>query len=150
MKNIRFFFLSENFHFLVVKFSVYLNRHVFVMHSKGQRTVLPWIPVPTCNGERQQEQESSAKRLRETLTFERYPGVVWVNKFYSLKCPLNRWAATSEICIRAVWSESLLGAVWPAKDANFLHSDKEDFRLRWEHVNFLVFLYSNVSDLPRN
>ena len=30
MKNIRFF-LSENFHFLVVKFSVYLNRHVFVM-----------------------------------------------------------------------------------------------------------------------
>ena len=26
-----FFFLYENFHFLVVKFSVYLNRHVFVM-----------------------------------------------------------------------------------------------------------------------
>ena len=24
-------FLSENFHFLVVSFSVYLNRHVFVM-----------------------------------------------------------------------------------------------------------------------
>ena len=24
-------FLSENFHFLVVKFSMYLNRHVFVM-----------------------------------------------------------------------------------------------------------------------
>ena len=24
--------LSENFHFLVVKFSIYLNRHVFVMH----------------------------------------------------------------------------------------------------------------------
>ena len=30
MKNIRIF-LSENFHFLVVKVSVYLNRHVFVM-----------------------------------------------------------------------------------------------------------------------
>ena len=30
MKNIRFF-LSEIFHFLVVKFSVYFNRHVFVM-----------------------------------------------------------------------------------------------------------------------
>ena len=27
-------FLSENFHFLVVKFSVYLNRHVFVMYLK--------------------------------------------------------------------------------------------------------------------
>ena len=25
------FFLSENFPFLVVKFSIYLNRHVFVM-----------------------------------------------------------------------------------------------------------------------
>ena len=34
MKNIRvFFFLSENFQFLVVKFSVYLNRRVFVMVS---------------------------------------------------------------------------------------------------------------------
>ena len=29
MKNIRILF--ENFHFLVVKFSEYLNRHVFVM-----------------------------------------------------------------------------------------------------------------------
>ena len=29
MKNIRS--LSENFHFLVVKFSIYLNRRVFVM-----------------------------------------------------------------------------------------------------------------------
>ena len=26
-------FLSENFHFLVVKFSMYLNRHVFVMQG---------------------------------------------------------------------------------------------------------------------
>ena len=26
-------FLSENFHFLMVKFSVYLNRHVFVMDT---------------------------------------------------------------------------------------------------------------------
>ena len=32
VKTIRFF-LSENFHFLVVKFSVYLNRHVFVKCS---------------------------------------------------------------------------------------------------------------------
>ena len=30
MKNMRFF-LSDFFHFLVVKFSVYLNRDVFVM-----------------------------------------------------------------------------------------------------------------------
>ena len=33
MKNIRVFFLSENFHFLVVNFSIYLNRRVFVMHT---------------------------------------------------------------------------------------------------------------------
>ena len=30
MKNTEFF-LSDFFHFLVVKFSLYLNRHVFVM-----------------------------------------------------------------------------------------------------------------------
>ena len=33
MKNIRIF-LSENIHILVVKFSVYLNRHVFVMNRR--------------------------------------------------------------------------------------------------------------------
>ena len=34
MKTIRTF-LSENFQFLVVKFSIYLNRRVFVMLSEG-------------------------------------------------------------------------------------------------------------------
>ena len=29
-------FLSEKFHFLVVEFSVYLNRHVFVMTNTDQ------------------------------------------------------------------------------------------------------------------
>ena len=33
MRNIRFF--SENFQFLVVKFSIYLNKHVFVMLATG-------------------------------------------------------------------------------------------------------------------
>ena len=33
MKNIRVF-LSENFHFLEAKFSIYLNRRVFVMRGK--------------------------------------------------------------------------------------------------------------------
>ena len=28
-------FLSENFQFLEVKFSIYLNKHVFVMNTKG-------------------------------------------------------------------------------------------------------------------
>ena len=31
-------FLSENFQFLVVKFLVYLNRHVFVMKDKKTKT----------------------------------------------------------------------------------------------------------------
>ena len=37
MKNIRFF-LSENLHFLVAKFSVYLNRHFFVMNIQKMAT----------------------------------------------------------------------------------------------------------------
>ena len=37
MKNIRFF-LSENFHFLGVKFSMYLNKRVFVMLKGKKRT----------------------------------------------------------------------------------------------------------------
>ena len=32
-------FLSEIFHFLVVKFSVYLNRHVFVMQTKVRKKI---------------------------------------------------------------------------------------------------------------
>ena len=38
MKNIRFF-LPENSQFWVVKFSVYLNRHVFVMNSGADEVV---------------------------------------------------------------------------------------------------------------
>ena len=34
LRKISEFFLSENVHFLAVKFSVYLNRHVFVMKGK--------------------------------------------------------------------------------------------------------------------
>ena len=30
------------------------------------------------------------------------------------------------LCIRAVWSESSLGALWIAKNTNFLHADNED------------------------
>ena len=42
MKNIRVFFLSENFQFLEEKFSRYLNRHVFVM-----TTLLHYVVVYT-------------------------------------------------------------------------------------------------------
>ena len=38
MKNIRVF-LSENFQFLEVKFSIYLNRHVYVMNYKKKKKI---------------------------------------------------------------------------------------------------------------
>ena len=34
-------FLSENFHFLVLRFSVYLNRHVFVMKTRVTSLYIP-------------------------------------------------------------------------------------------------------------
>ena len=46
MKNIRAF-LSVNFHFLVVKFSVYLNRRVFIMRY----TICIIISGQLCVGE---------------------------------------------------------------------------------------------------
>ena len=44
--------------------------------------------------------------------------------------------------IRAGWSESLLGAFWITKDADFLHADNEDclnaqddLSFRWTHMS---------------
>ena len=39
MKNIRFF-LSENFQFLEVNFSIYLNRRVFVMEFNKEQELI--------------------------------------------------------------------------------------------------------------
>ena len=50
MKNIRII-LCENFHFLVLKFSVYLNRHVFVMENQKKNiahTSLNTLPRKSC------------------------------------------------------------------------------------------------------
>ena len=46
MKNIRFFFLSESFSFLIVKFSIYLKRLVFVMRSYD--LVIQYVFFLTC------------------------------------------------------------------------------------------------------
>ena len=43
MKNIRIF-LSENFHFFMVNFSVYLNRRVFVMKYSVQILSMTHMP----------------------------------------------------------------------------------------------------------
>ena len=44
MKNVRVF-LSENYHILVVIFSIYLNRHVFVMLKLNSNLIC----INTCN-----------------------------------------------------------------------------------------------------
>ena len=46
MKNIKSF-LSENFQFLVVKFSIYLNRRVFLMPDQARQNVGPDLD-PNC------------------------------------------------------------------------------------------------------
>ena len=46
MKNIRVF-LSENFHILVAKFSVYVNRHVLVMVPGSVTAMLDFVEDPT-------------------------------------------------------------------------------------------------------
>ena len=48
MKNIRVFFLSENVQFLEVKFSIYLNRRVFVMNCNPFRVAYAIFPQ-NCN-----------------------------------------------------------------------------------------------------
>ena len=40
-------FLSENLHFLVMKFSVYLNRHVFVMVFTSQNVLIYTAVCPS-------------------------------------------------------------------------------------------------------
>ena len=39
-------FLSENFYFLVVKFSVYLNRNVFIMYNRVVELVRFMLLIP--------------------------------------------------------------------------------------------------------
>ena len=42
-------FFSENFHFFVIKFSVYLNRHVFIMTCMPHAEHQEWMAVvPVC------------------------------------------------------------------------------------------------------
>ena len=52
MKNIIFFYLIFFFHFLVVKFSVYLNRRVFVMenfaHARRHPFAWPLLCIVLC------------------------------------------------------------------------------------------------------
>ena len=48
MKNIRVFFLSENVQFLEVKFSIYLNRRVFVICKNCKTLIFPIIILYLC------------------------------------------------------------------------------------------------------
>ena len=86
-------FLSENFHFLVVKFSVYLNRRVFVM--PGNATIMKYSPaeVPKDGEMRNRQRKKQTPYMkppthREACAFERSVVVgvrMWwsLNQFYS-------------------------------------------------------------------
>ena len=54
-------FLSENFQFLVVKFSIYLNRHVFVMYTRFSHRVVRLSPDSP--GDVVQEEKKSSKQF---------------------------------------------------------------------------------------
>ena len=56
------------------------------------------------------------------------------------------------LCIRPVWSESLLCTLWVAKDQNFLHVDSEDAdqtgrmpRLIWVFAVWSFFWFWNAA-----
>ena len=61
------------------------------------------------------------------------------------------------LCIRPVWSESLLSTQWLAKDPSFFHADNEDWSdwadaqadlsLRWAHTHFVGFVMSRLISL---
>ena len=56
--------LSENFHFLVVKFSVYLNRHVFIMMKHN---LMPHINHQLANKEELQQKNHLGMVSRKTM-----------------------------------------------------------------------------------
>ena len=94
MKNIRISYL-KTFIFFIVKFLVYLNRHVFVMcFGKAMPCDISLLPL------------SDPQRKK---TFEhRRPVKIQIN-----------------LRIRTVWSEFSPTAFWIAKNAKFLHVDNE-------------------------
>ena len=60
MKAIRFF-LSENFQFLVVNFSIYLNRRVFVIETKKKKKKKK-------NNQRKTKKKKKKKKKKKTTT----------------------------------------------------------------------------------
>ena len=67
MKNIRIF-LSENFRFLAVKFSVYLNRRVFVMAVRNHVCRHMWTARPKSTCISMQSDHGLHCLLKESLT----------------------------------------------------------------------------------
>ena len=75
MKNISF--LSENFQFLEVKFSIYMNRHVFVMGpsfegilsicSKGSSLLNKMAAMPIYGEKKKKKKKKKKKTLKNLL-----------------------------------------------------------------------------------
>ena len=66
-------FLSKNFHLLVVKFSVYMNRHILVMRIKTIKKYLQFsIRSPARSDQIFHGWEETLKRLIETFFHGRF------------------------------------------------------------------------------
>ena len=64
----------------------------------------------------------------ESISFRLNHMVTW-NEWQCQKCTVGHVRTVKiqiSLCNRAGWSESSLGAIWIAKDARFLHTDKVD------------------------
>ena len=115
------YFLSENFQFLVVKFSVYLNKRVFVMRRPiwvllgltCQKIHFPmsWF-ICMCS---LRTEKSTWRCVIIELVHEECNKV----DVHSAKTQIS-------LGIRPVWSESSLFAQRVDKDPHFLHVNSED------------------------
>ena len=101
-------FSSENFHFLVVKSSVYLNRHVFVM-VRDADLHLRWAHMS----------DVAAHIKVRFLTLQHT-----FNAKVPLTCAPSEDADQPTLC--AVGSESSIGMFLTARDTKFLYADNDD------------------------
>ena len=116
-------FLSENFHFLVVKFSVYLNRHVFVMQSTDSTV---WSSVSECSW------ENSPERGQDCFIQPFTP--------CNLRKQRRPWVCTVCQCTSPGFTDNpLYTALWP-------HSDKLDYYKRavWYHWSMIITWITTV------
>ena len=67
-------FCLKTFSFLVVKFSIYLNRRVFVMKKKGKREVqgVPQSQTAALPRPQEEEETDKSKQAQTEQTYEKH------------------------------------------------------------------------------